>query len=269
MVGESGGTYYARPGQPAVFNGDRAYESYQGRNEALAIDVYDNIVQLARPKLTFFSPAETAWFGIEHLNVGYHDFSRLPNATDGVWFKPFEEGKPGVQPERLPPYVCTFNPGWDPDLPLYRPLPMFIAEQAAQAPDGPEPCVWDHRPEIKQTAVVRPPATIERVAYIGARDGELSRRLVALGLPLAEGPIQTAQLLVVDAETLTADLFSAAKAAADATLANEGTVLVIFRKAGEVTLTVTQFLPASVTLTSRHATSLVRASRTPGLPVPN
>jgi len=140
MIGESGGSYYARPAQLAAFNGERAFESYAGRNEALAIDVYDNIVNLARPKLTFFSPAETAWFGIEHLNLGYHDFTRLPDATDGVWFQPFEDGKPGVQPERLPPYVCTLNPGWDPGLPLYKPLAMFAAQKAAQAPGGPQTC---------------------------------------------------------------------------------------------------------------------------------
>ena len=160
MVGESGGTYYARPAQLAVFNGDRAYASYLGRNEALAIDVYDNIVHLARPRLAFFSPAETAWFGLKHLNLGYHDFTRLPNAGDGVWLKPFEEGNPGVQPERIPPYVCTLNPGWDTALPLYKPLPMFEAQKAAQAPGGPEPCPWDHRPEIKKPAPKDVPATI-------------------------------------------------------------------------------------------------------------
>ena len=39
MVGESGGTYYARPKQLAEFNGARAFESYAGRNDARAIDV--------------------------------------------------------------------------------------------------------------------------------------------------------------------------------------------------------------------------------------
>ncbi len=129
----------------------RAYESYAGRNEALAIDLYDNIVQLARPKLSFYSPAETAWFGIEHLPFGYSDFTRLPNATDGVWFKPFEENKPGVQIERLPPYVTTLNPGWDAALPLYKPLAMFEAQKAAQAPGAPQPSQWNHKPALKLT----------------------------------------------------------------------------------------------------------------------
>ena len=98
MVGESGGSYYARSSQLAEFNGSRAFESYLGRNEALAIDVYDNMVNFARPNLTSFSAAETAWFGLEHLNFGYRDFTRPPGKDDGVWFKPFEEGNPEFNP---------------------------------------------------------------------------------------------------------------------------------------------------------------------------
>ena len=70
---------------------------------------------MARPQLAYFSASETAWFGVEHLNLGYRDFDRLPDRRDGVFFtRPFEEGKPGMQPERIPPYVTTLNPGWDP-----------------------------------------------------------------------------------------------------------------------------------------------------------
>jgi beta-galactosidase len=86
VVGESGGTYYATPGQLAAFNGGRAYESYRGRSEALAIDVYENIVKMARPGLTYFSASETVWFGLEHLGLGWRDASRLPTLRDGVFF---------------------------------------------------------------------------------------------------------------------------------------------------------------------------------------
>lgn len=258
MVGESGGSYYARPGQLAVFNGDRAYESYRGRNESLAIDVYDNIVNLALPKLAFFSPAETAWFGIEHLNLGYRDFSRLPNAADGVWFKPFEEGKPGVQPERIPPYVCTLNPGFDPGLPLYKPLPMFAAQKAAQAPNGPQPCPWDRKPGTKKSPAAIVPATIEQVGFAGSRDGELFKRLTDLGLPwVSTAETTSPKLLIVDAETLSDVLFPNVKKTADTTLAHGGTVLVMFRKHGNVDPLLNQLLPAPVTLTRRVATALV------------
>ena len=255
MIGESGGSYYARPAQLAVLNGQRAFESYAGRNEALAIDVYDNIVNLARPKLAFYSPAETAWFGIEHLPLGYHDFTRLPNTNDGVWLQPFKKGQPGVQPERIPPYVCTLNPGWDANLPLYIPLAMFEAQKAAQVPGAPQSCIWDHKPEMKKPVAATVPATIERVAFLGARDGELFKRLTTLGLPLADAKASPSKLLIIEAATLSDA--SLARQAVDATLANQGTVLVMFRQAGEVPAVVTQLLPLPVTLTPRHATALV------------
>jgi beta-galactosidase len=47
----------------------------------------------------------------------------------------------------MPPYVTTFNPGFDPALPLYRPLAMSHAHKAAMDPRGPQPCAWDHYPE--------------------------------------------------------------------------------------------------------------------------
>ncbi len=104
MVGESGGTYYAKPKQMAAFNGDRAYESYAGRNEALGIDVFDNITRMALPRLSYYSASETAWFGLEHLNFGYNDFTRLPGINDGVFFtKPFVEASRACRSSACPP----------------------------------------------------------------------------------------------------------------------------------------------------------------------
>ncbi len=267
MVGESGGTYYARPDQLAQFNGPRAFENYLGRNEALAIDLYQNVVKLARPRLAFFSPAETAWFGLEHLNLGYRDFSRLPNAADGVWCKPFEEGKPGVQPERIPPYVCTLNPGWDPGLPLYKPLPLFEAQKAAQAPGQPQPCPWDRPPAIDRSTpapTLANSAVIEHAVFAGDPDGELSRCLAALGVPL-RGLTNVANpaFVVVDASTLNDSAAAAAARAAAAALSNEGIVLVMIRRPGDIPGPVSRLLPAAVTLTVRRATALAPAQPHP------
>ncbi len=256
MIGESGGTYYAKPGQLAVFNGDRAYESYEGRNEALAIDVYENIVKLARPKLTFYSPAETAWFGIEHLNLGYNDFTRLPRLDDGIWLKPFEEGKPGVQPERIPPYVCTFNPGWDSSLPLYKPLAMFEAQKAAQDPAGPRPCKWDRKQETKKPEIKNVKQLVCQVGFAGDRKGSLFKRLKAIGVPVADAG-QACELLVVDADSLSDAQAQETKKNVDATLSGKGTVLVMFRKPGEICPAAGQLLPKPVALTSHKATALV------------
>jgi beta-galactosidase len=262
MVGESGGSYYARASQLAEFNGARAFASYTGRNEALAIDVYDNIAKRARPSLTFFSAAETAWFGLEHLPFGYRDFTRLPGKDDGVWFKPFEEGKPGMQPERIPPYVCTLNPGFDSALPFYKPLPMFLAQQAAQAPGGPQPCAWDHRPSFSNPVPAAAPASaVGYAAFAGARDGDLARRLVAVGLAINQvGQATPPRLLVVDAETLDEPGLATAQEFLRTNEASGGATLVMVRKSGRVSPAVQRLLPAALSISSRRATALIKSN---------
>ncbi|MDR1170511.1 MAG: beta-galactosidase, partial [Prevotellaceae bacterium] len=183
IVGESGATYYGKPSQLYPFAGDKAFESYYGRSEALAIDVYQNAVQMARPLLAYYSPSEVSWFGIEHLNLGYHDFSRLPNLSDGIFAgKPYEEGKPGYQYERIPPYVTTFNPGLDPQLPLYKPLPMFNALKAALSAEAPLPCPWDTYTEMTLPALPAfLPAMYASAAFIGKPGGQLHAHLQTAG----------------------------------------------------------------------------------------
>jgi beta-galactosidase len=263
MVGESGGTYYARPGQLAVFNGERAYESYAGRSEALAIDLYDNLVRMARPRLAYFSASETVWFGLEHLNLGYRDFTRLPTLKDGVFFaKPFAEGKPGMQPERIPPYVTTLNPGWDPELPLYKPLAMFEAMKAALAKDGPKPCPWDHMPKLAaRPAAVAP--TVDVVAFAGDRSSPLFRRLWGWGVPLTADAKEAARaaLLIVDGERLPGASREEARKALEETLARKGTVLFMLRGKTASLEAVARLLPAPLQLTGRTATALAPRDR--------
>ena len=258
-VGESGGTYYATPEQLSVFNGDRAYASYLGRNEALAIDLYDNVVKLALPHLSYFSPSLVAWYGLEHLNLGYRDFTRLPNLDDGVRFtRPFAEGKPGMQPERLPPYVTTLNPGWDASLPLYQPLPMFHAMKAALAPGGPKPCPWDHRinPVSRKSAPV--PATVEQVAFAGADDAILRQRLLAWGVPVVGGELQAGpgSWLVIDGQSLNESQAQALRLRASQTMAAGGTVLLMVRDSTASASALNALLAEALTLTDRPATML-------------
>ncbi|MDR1962303.1 MAG: hypothetical protein LBQ50_00820 [Planctomycetaceae bacterium] len=260
MVGEQGGTYYAKPGQLAEFNGVRAYENYRGRNEALAIDVYKNIVEIflsnTLPKLTFFSPAETAWFGLEHLNFGYSDFARLPNQNDGVFFhlvKPFEENKPGVQIERLPPYVATFNPGFDPKLPLFKPLPMFEAQKAALDPNGSQklpnyPRLWGgHFGNIVS-------GTHNRVLFLGNEKGELYQRLTKIGVPLApHGDWSNKKrnlLVIVDGNSFTDDTGNDISV-----IEKSHRIIVIFRQKSEVPKPLEKYL-GKTTLVERTATQI-------------
>jgi beta-galactosidase len=219
MVGESGGTYYARPADLAGFAGERAYLDYAGRNDALAVDICQNVAKMVRPGgLAYFSASETIWFGLEHLPLGYTDFTRLPTRQDGVFFEGVSgEGKFGMQIERLPPFVATLNPGWDASLPLYKPLALFEAQRAAQDPRGPQPCAWDrYLPSPARPQPAAPP--LDAVAYAGGAG--LKERLVAWGVR-ADGAY--GRFLVLDGGALPAD----AKARADASLAAGGTVLVL------------------------------------------
>ena len=256
MVGEQGGTYYARPGQLSVFNGNRAYENYLGRNEALAIDVYENIVQIALPKLTFFSPAETAWFGIEHLNFGYSDFSRLPNQSDGVFFtRPFEEGSPGVQIERLPPYVCTFNPGWDKALPLFKPLPMFEAQKSALDPSGPKPWKTERRFDDFGPGNIASACT-KKVLFLGDVHGELYKRLTEIGVPLVlsteEIGGESEWFIIIDGNTFQGEAVSQIETAYR--------TVAIFRAPTEIPKALQKYL-GNTKLVARTATQLKEVNR--------
>jgi beta-galactosidase len=266
MVGESGGTYYATPGQLAQFNGDRAYESYAGRNEALAIDVYQNIVQMARPRLSYYSASELAWFGLEHLPLGYHDRSRLPSRHDGIVFGPFVEGVPGVQPERIPPYCSTFNPGFDPGLPLYRPMAMFTAMQAALAKDGPKPCPWDHPapPVAPATPATHPPASVAAVGFLGDRAGACFQALAGDGVPFMPVGAPSPGFLIIDGQTVTAAMAEAGKAEVDAVVAHGGTVLISLRQVDAATAAINRLLPEPMSTTTRTATALVPGSSSRG-----
>ncbi len=123
VIGENGGSYYARPSQLAPFAGEAVYESYTGRNRALGVDLYQNIRHL-KEHLCYFSPSEVVWFGLEPLPYGYNDFSRFPTREDGIFFEEPAEGTPGIWHGRIPPFSGTLNPGWDKSLPEYVSLGM-------------------------------------------------------------------------------------------------------------------------------------------------
>lgn len=262
MVGESGGTYYAKPGQMAAFNGDRAYQDYAGRNEALAIDVYQNIVRMARPRLAYYCASELSWFGIEHLGIGHRDLTRLPTLADGIFFGPFVDGRPGMQPERLAPWATTFNPGYDPALPVYRPLAMFDAMKAALAKDGPRPCPWDHQPAHTNRPRASATAAITSVGFVGNRSGRLFRTLSDIGLPFAADGTDTS-FVIIDGSTLTTAQADAAKARCDALVTRGGTALVCFRDADADMAATNRLLPAPIALTNRTATALTHGADHP------
>lgn len=256
IVGESGATYYGKPMQLYPFAGDKAFESYYGRSEALAVDVYQNAVKMARPHLAYYSPSEVCWFGIEHMNLGYHDYSRLPNLKDGIFAgNPYEEGKPGYQYERIPPYVTTFNPGLDPKLPLYKPLPMFEALKAALSAEKPLPCKWDtYKEHIRPERLAFPEAIYKSAAFIGEKTGELYSHLQKNGIKLEEAG-KKSNLFIIDANTATKeDIVMIAKPLS--VLSNTGGMVIVMFTDKDIAPEIASTIVGKIKLTDRQVTAL-------------
>ncbi len=254
MLGEYSGSYYGTPDRLDYLNGDRAYESYAGRAEALGIDIYELATGIARDKLDYFSASETVWFGLEHLNFGYDDFSRLPTEKDGIFFtRPYQQGEPGMQPERIPPFVATLNPGWDTRLPLYKPLAMFEAMKAALAPGKPLPfqgrVPFRERPDV-------PPPTFDSVRFIGDEQSGLYALLKNCNLPITEDSAE--KFVIIDAHT---GLRIALKKLIVESALSAGQTVLIMLNDKEIDLNLLNtILPRPVILTDRQISSFVHGA---------
>lgn len=132
-IGETGMCYYGTPPQVAKMNGQRAYESAEGRMEGLANECYHLIKDMRQMGASYTTVFNMAWYALKPLPLGKHDLATAPTLDDGIFFGPYREGVPGVQPERIGPYCTTFNPGYDPSLPLFSPWPLYDAIRAANA----------------------------------------------------------------------------------------------------------------------------------------
>lgn len=256
VVGEAGATYYGRPSQLYQFSGERAFFSYEGRNEALGVDLYQNIQNMAKPYLSYFSSSEVAWYGLEHLNLGYHDFTRLPNLTDGIFpAKNYEDGKPGYQFERIPPYVTTLNPGLDPLLPFYKPLGMFNAMKDGINDNGKNSYKWtkEYFHKSLDKPVVKNP--IYKSAYIfGSVSEELLGFIDRMGISLANNPKKT-KLWIIDIENITQE--QAAKLSDFITRCKEKDGMLLALGVGnKLSNGFLKLAPKKIELTSRKATAL-------------
>jgi beta-galactosidase len=252
MLGEYSGSYYGTPDRLDYLNGDRAYESYAGRVEALGIDIYELASGIARDKLDYFSASETVWFGLEHLNFGYDDFSRLPTEKDGVFFTyPYQEGQPGMQPERLPPFVATLNPGWDPSLPIYKPLAMFEAMKAALAPEGPLP--FQGRIPFRENPDI-PSPIFASVRFIGDKQSTLFAFLESYHLPINDDV--STKFVIIDDDGLREPLL---KSIIEDVLSANGIVLIMLNNPDTDLNLLNAVLPKPVLFTNRQVSSFVPA----------
>lgn len=185
-VGEHGMAYYGTPREVSKYNGERAYESCEGRMEGIAAESYMLIRSMREAGASYSTVFNMAWYSLKPLPLGKKDIEASPSLEDGIRFDDFVEGVPGVQPERMGPYCTTFNPGYDPALPLFDPWPMYEAMRAANAPDGAQWCRWA---ELPQTAgPVETPCVIpyDKVYYIGRDDSAMGQLLSRAGVVLSK-----------------------------------------------------------------------------------
>ena len=198
-VGEHSMAYYGTPEEVSLYNGNRAYESAEGRMEGLAYECYHLIRSMREAGASYSTVFNMAWYALKPLPLGKTDLTTAPTLEDGIFFGPYEEGVPGVQPERLGPYGTTFNPGYDPALPLWDPWPLYEALRAANAPAGSAWCHWADKPvgEDSSTAVSIP---YESIVYVGAADSRLRLILEAQGVILSEKPCGRTLYIVNAAE---------------------------------------------------------------------
>ncbi|GHT62805.1 beta-galactosidase [Bacteroidia bacterium] len=207
-VGEHSMAYYGTPQQVSKYNGERAYESQLGRMEGLANECYHLLANQRQLGASYVSVFNLAWYALKPLPLGKRNLSTPPSLTeDGIFFTGYEEGVPGIQPERIGPYSSTFNPGYDPNLPLYETWPMFDALRAANAPGGPAWSQWAEIAPVENEKAVTPGKNYEQVVFIGKDNAKLKDIFDRQGVVWTEktSPNRTTLYIIDGSEILNAD----------------------------------------------------------------
>jgi len=248
-IGEQGGAYYCTPEYAAKFIGERAYGSIEGRMEGLAVEAYQSLGWLQKSDGNYRSIFNMAWYGLQPLALGMADTTRPPTSDDGIFFGPYVENKPGVQPERLGPYSTTFNPGYDPSLPLYKPWALFDGIHDGFT-DALAPSKWSIPTATPAPARVAPPV-VSAVGVIAGPAGKLAPTLSREGVILSS--TGEPDLLFVDGDS---PPDASARPKIDAVLSKGGTVFVWGVNPTSLAA-LNALLPAPLTLTARKASSLL------------
>ena len=255
-VTEGGSSYYGKPEHYEKFVGDRAYRSFKDRMDALAKEDYNLIRSLRQQDADIMNVWNLVWHALKPLPLGLKEVSkRQLDLTDGVFFGPYVEGKPGVQPERLAPFSTTVNPWYDPSLPLIDPHPLYPAMQAAMHPDGPLPCEWDRfdapQPLPPAPTIASP---VEQASFAGKQNSALYVNLKAMGVRFSESS-EPGRYMIVDLASVDASETATLKAKAQAVIAQQGTVLLLGMSPAKQTLA-NQLLPYPVACAEDAASSL-------------
>jgi beta-galactosidase len=144
-----------------------------------------------------------AWYALQPLPFGKKDLTTPPSVTeDGIFFANYREGVPGVQPERMGPYSSTFNPGYDPSLPLYAPWAMYEAMKAANAPGAPAWSKWANTPGAayeKNMSDAVPQKAYTSVVFVGGENSRVKSIFDSEGVMFsAKADARGSTLFIVD-----------------------------------------------------------------------
>jgi len=183
-VGECGMAYYGTPRQTSVYNGERSYVSQEGRMEALAIEAKELLNLQKKYGASYLSVFNIVWYGLKPLELGLKDTTKPPGADDGIFFEPYQEGKPGVQPERLGPYTTTLNPGYDPSLPMYEPWPMFYAVRDAFSSNNADTTTVEKIKEEQASQSLKNTGTLSVMLISGDKDSLLYKTFQEMGIDI-------------------------------------------------------------------------------------
>ena len=251
-VGEAGNAYYGTPEQVAETNGDRAYESFQGRMEGVAADSYKILTMQRERDAVYRSVFNLVWYGLKPLPLGLKDTTKVPTLNDGVFFTSYQENQPGVQPERLGPYSSTLNPGYDPSLPLYQTWPLFDAIRDASAETPKEAARWNKKAVNIPPAKPLPPVT--SLKLLAGAGSSLADDLKRTGVPLDKmGKEKIPAILFIDGINPPA---ADSKLLIDKVL-NKGGSVIVWGADQQKLATLNLLLPAPITLTSRNSSALL------------
>jgi len=257
-VGETSMAYYGTPKQVSKVNGNRAYESMLGRMEGIAQESY-NLIKLQRAfKASYTSVFNLVWYALKPLPFGLSDITRTSTPRDGIFFN-FQEGLPGMQPERLGPYTSTLNPGYDITLPLYRPWPMFDAIKAANADSIlPFNIVKDSSKAAQFKTV-----TADVVKVFANRSSTLKAELLEMGLTLNEkNKITDKSLIIIDGTNPPTDQKTLTTIQLGITI---GTRILVWGVTPGSLNDLNKILPYKIELSVRKATSFVKMQDVPML----
>lgn len=254
-VGEAGNAYYGTPEQVSESNDGRAYESFQGRMEGVAASSYQSLVAQKERNAIYRSVFNLVWYGLKPLPLGLKDTTKAPTLNDGVYFTSYQEGKPGIQPERLGPYCTTLNPGYDLSLPLYQTWPLFDAIHDASA-EPLLPCRWTNVKSVVPARITS--QAITSLMVLGGQGSSLESELKRTGVTFPQlKPKEIPEILFVDGIHPPA---SDSRTLIDKVLAKGGTVMV-WGIANDQATVLNTLLPAPVKATSHTSSSLLPATQ--------